>query len=98
MFVLGLQGSPRKKGNTRFLLSAFMDEMAAQGAETQVLNVCDKNIKPCIGCGNCERKGFCVHKDDDMTNEIFGLLRRPTWWCWPRHLFLQCHGPDETPH
>ena len=76
MFVLGLQGSPRKKGNTRFLLSAFMDEMAAQGAETQVLNVCDKNIKPCIGCGNCERKGFCVHKDDDMTNEIFGLLRR----------------------
>jgi len=76
MFVLGLQGSPRKKGNTNFLLSAFMDEMTSRGAETQIINVCDKNIKPCIGCGNCERKGFCSIKDDDMTGEIYGLLRR----------------------
>ncbi len=76
MFVLGLQGSPRKKGNTQFLLSAFMDEMAAQGAETRVINVCEKNITPCIGCGTCERKGFCVIEDDDMTAEIYGLLRR----------------------
>ena len=76
MFVLGLQGSPRRKGNTNFLLSSFMDEMAARGAETQIINVCKKNIKPCIGCGNCERKGFCSIKDDDMTAEIFGLLHR----------------------
>lgn len=76
MFVLGLQGSPRKKGNTNFLLSAFMGEVQTRGAETQIINVCEKNIKPCIGCGNCERKGFCSIKDDDMTNEIFALLRR----------------------
>lgn len=76
MFVLGLQGSPRKKGNTHFLLSAFMEEIKAKGAETQIINVPDKNIRPCIGCGNCERKGFCSIKDDDMTKEIFGLLRR----------------------
>ena len=25
MLVLGLQGSPRKKGNTNYLISAFMD-------------------------------------------------------------------------
>ena len=58
MFVLGLQGSPRKKGNTNFLLSAFMDEVKSRGAETQVINVPEKHIKPCIGCANCERKGF----------------------------------------
>lgn len=76
MFVLGLQGSPRKKGNTHFLLSAFMDKVKSRGAETQMINVCDKHIKPCIGCANCEKKGFCSIKDDDMTKEIYGLLRR----------------------
>jgi multimeric flavodoxin WrbA len=76
MFVLGLQGSPRKKGNTHFLLSAFMDEVKSRGAETHVINVCEKNIRPCIGCATCERKGFCAIKDDDMAAEIYGLLRR----------------------
>lgn len=76
MFVLGLQGSPRKKGNTHYLLNAFMAEMARRGAETQILNVCEKFIKPCIGCAHCERKGFCAITDDDMAAEIYGLLRR----------------------
>jgi arsenate reductase (thioredoxin) len=76
MFVLGLQGSPRKKGNTNYLLTSFLDELQKRGAETQVIHVPDKHIKPCIGCGNCERKGFCSIKDDDMTKEIYALLRR----------------------
>ncbi len=76
MFALGLQGSPRKSGNTHFLLSAFMEELKARGAETQIIHVPDKNIHPCIGCANCEKKGVCTIKDDDMTQEIFGLLRR----------------------
>lgn len=76
MFVLGLQGSPRKKGNTTFLLNVFMEEMKNRGAETEIINVCDKFIKPCIGCANCERKGVCAIKDDDMPGEIYGQLRR----------------------
>lgn len=76
MFVLGLQGSPRRKGNTTFLLNAFMAEMKDRGAETFIINACDKFIKPCIGCANCERKGVCSITDDDMTGEIYGLLRR----------------------
>lgn len=76
MFVLGLQGSPRKKGNTNYLLATFLEEIGKRGAETQLVQVADKHIKPCIGCGNCERKGVCSIKDDDMTAEIFGLLRR----------------------
>ncbi len=76
MFVLGLQGSPRKKGNTNYLLSAFLDEAKKRGAETLAIHVPDKHIKPCIGCTNCEKKGVCSIKDDDMTKEIFALLRR----------------------
>jgi len=76
MFALGLQGSPRKKGNTNYLLTAFLAELQKKGAETLAIHVADKHIKPCIGCGNCERKGVCSIKDDDMTKEMFALLRR----------------------
>jgi arsenite transporter/arsenate reductase (thioredoxin) len=75
MMVLGLQGSPRRKGNTHYLLSAFMHEAETLGAKTRVIEVAQKNIVPCIGCGHCEKKGYCITKDDDMTNEIYPLLR-----------------------
>lgn len=76
MFALGLMGSPRKKGNTAFLLSTVMTALAEKGARTQTIYVAGKNIKPCIGCTHCEKHGFCVQKDDDMAGELFGLLRQ----------------------
>jgi arsenate reductase len=75
MMILGLQGSPRKKGNTDYLLSAFMDEAEKFGAQTRIIEVAQKNIVPCIGCGYCEKKGSCITKNDDMTNEIYPRLR-----------------------
>jgi arsenate reductase len=75
MFVLGLQGSPRKKGNTNYLIKTFMNEAEKSGARTHVIEVAEKNIIPCIGCGLCEKKGHCVTQDDDMTLEIYPLLR-----------------------
>jgi arsenate reductase len=75
MMVLGFQGSPRKKGNTRYLLSAFMAEAETLGAKTRIVEASQKNIVPCIGCGFCEKKGTCITKDDDMTHEIYSLLR-----------------------
>ena len=75
MFVLGLQGSPRKKGNTNYLLQAFMNEAEKSGAQTHIIEVAKKNIVPCIGCGTCEKKGRCITQDDDMTLEIYPLLR-----------------------
>ncbi|MFC1811141.1 NAD(P)H-dependent oxidoreductase [Thermodesulfobacteriota bacterium] len=75
MLVLGLQGSPRKKGNTNWLLTEFMKEAGKLGARTLVLDATKKKIAPCIGCGSCEKKGYCVTKDDDMALEIYPLLR-----------------------
>jgi multimeric flavodoxin WrbA/protein-tyrosine-phosphatase len=75
MLVLGLQGSPRKKGNTAFLLDTFMAEAAALGAETQVIDVCRRDIRPCLELVVCEKKGFCpIH--DEMETRVYGLLRR----------------------
>jgi multimeric flavodoxin WrbA len=75
MLVLGLQGSPRKKGNTRFLLSSFMAEAEKLGARTHVVDATKKNIDPCIGCGFCEKNGYCINQKDDMMPEIYPLFR-----------------------
>jgi arsenite transporter/arsenate reductase (thioredoxin) len=74
MLALGLLGSPRKKGNTAFLLSSFMDQLESKGAKTHTVYVPGKNIVPCKGCGFCEKHGYCVTRDDDMTEELYGLL------------------------
>lgn len=75
MLVLGLQGSPRKKGNTHFLLSAFMNEAEKMGAQTHIVEADKKNIVPCKEYTTCEKKGFCPIKDD-MRDEIYPLLRQ----------------------
>jgi multimeric flavodoxin WrbA len=75
MLVLGLQGSPRKKGNTNYLISAFMDAVEKSGAQTLTIDVTRKNIIPCKEYTVCEKKGFCPI-DDDVKDEIYPLLRR----------------------
>jgi len=75
MLALGLQGSPRKNGNTSFLLSAFMNELEKSGAQIKVIKAYEKEIIPCIECSVCEKEGFCP-LDDDMNSEIYPLLRQ----------------------
>jgi multimeric flavodoxin WrbA/protein-tyrosine-phosphatase len=52
-----------------------MSEAEKKGARTHIIQAAKKNIKPCIGCGFCEKNGFCVTQDDDMKPEIYPLLR-----------------------
>jgi len=75
MLVFGLQGSPRKKGNTNFLLSTFMEAAEKKGARTYTIDVTKKNILPCKEYTVCEKKGFCPI-DDDVRDEIYPWLRR----------------------
>ena len=75
MIALGLQGSPRKKGNSDFLLSLFMEQLAQAGFDIRVIDVCRRHIDPCLELTVCEKKGTCPI-DDDMGKEIYGLLRQ----------------------
>ncbi len=76
MLVAGLQGSPRKKGNTDYLLDRFLEQATALGAETVKIQVAQKNILPCIGCNSCMQTGQCVIQTDDMFAEIYPLLQK----------------------
>ena len=75
MLVLGLQGSPRKKGNSNYLLTTFLNEVASLGVNTKIIEVAHKNIVPCQEYIVCEKKGFCPI-DDDMKHEIYPLHRQ----------------------
>ena len=68
MKVLLVNGSPKAKGNTALALEEMVRIFEAEGIETEVLHVGNKDIRGCIACGNCGRTGKCVF--DDMVNEF----------------------------
>lgn len=75
MLVLGFQGSPRRKGNTSFLLATFMQAAEKLGAQTRIVEVTRKNIIPCKELVVCEKKGYCPI-DDDVKTQIYPLIRQ----------------------
>lgn len=60
-------GSPRKAGNTASLLSPFMGELEAAGADIKLMDVYNKNISGCKACLKCQKDIStinCAIKDD----------------------------------
>lgn len=66
--VLLLNGSPHVHGCTAAALDEMIRIFDEEGVETELLQVGNKNIRGCIACGGCEKKGKCVF-DDDLVNE-----------------------------
>ena len=75
MFILGLQGSPRRKGNTSHLLAMCMAHGESAGALTHTIEIDKRHILPCKEYLVCDKKGYCPI-DDDMKHDIYALLRR----------------------
>ena len=67
MKVLMINGSPNPKGNTAIALNEMEKVFAAEGIETEILHIGNKDIRGCIGCRRCARTGKCVF--DDLVNE-----------------------------
>lgn len=68
MKVLLVNGSPKTKGNTALALEEMVKVFEAEGIETEILHVGNKDIRGCIACGSCGKNGKCVF--DDMVNEF----------------------------
>ena len=64
MLVLGIVGSPRKNGNSAFLLQQVFTRLQ-NDFETETIFLSDHDIRPCDGCHYCEQDG-CCRIDDDM--------------------------------
>lgn len=68
MKVLMINGSPRSKGNTAAALSEMEKIFRAEGVETEIVQVGNKDIRGCIACGSCANTGRCVFSD--AVNEL----------------------------
>ena len=68
MKVLILNGSPHANGNTAAALQEMETIFAAEGIETELVQIGSREIRGCTGCGTCYRSGKCVF--DDIVNEL----------------------------
>ncbi len=62
--VLGLLGSPRRKGNNELLLDQALSGAQSEGAKVEKMVLNDLDITPCQACGQCLSTGECVIRDD----------------------------------
>jgi multimeric flavodoxin WrbA len=63
MKVLGLFGSPRRRGNTDFLLEEMLRGVQSEGAEIEKIFLSEWDISGCRECLRCEIDGNCVIQD-----------------------------------
>jgi multimeric flavodoxin WrbA len=68
--VVGVIGSPRRKGNTAALVDAALEELERSGCNCTRIVLADQHIDACDGHANCGER-VCPH-DDDMP----GLLEQ----------------------
>ena len=89
MKVIAFNGSARKDGNTSILLNLVLDELKAEGVETEIYSLAGKQIQGCIGCFKCfEKKNKQCVVEKDIVNECIrkrdaaagSLLGSPTYF------------------
>ncbi|MBQ9610570.1 MAG: flavodoxin family protein [Lachnospiraceae bacterium] len=68
MKVLIINGSPRVNGNTTIAVNEMVKVFEAEGVEAEVVQIGNKDVRGCIACGTCFKKGQCVF--NDVVNEL----------------------------
>ncbi len=63
--VVGIVGSPRKDGNTEYMVRKCLEYISQEDIEVELVTLHDKNISFCVGCDSCKATNKCVI-DDDM--------------------------------
>ncbi len=62
--ILGIYGSPRRKGNSSLLLKKAIQGAIEAGAEVEEVVLRDLKMSPCLEIYGCKQTGRCVIKDD----------------------------------
>ena len=75
MKIIGINGSPRKGGNTEIAIRTVFAELEKEGFETELIQLGGKQVHGCMACGKCREKkdGRCQIKND-LLNEIIAKM------------------------
>lgn len=65
MKIIGINGSPKAKGNTRLALDTMGEVLAQEGIEFEILHIGHK-LSPCSGCFRCAKTHTCTLPDDGL--------------------------------
>lgn len=69
MKVVAFNGSPRKDGNTAYLISRVLSELEDAGIETEFVQLGGKKIQGCLACSKCfENRDLRCSNDTDFIN------------------------------
>jgi len=71
--VLLINGSPKAGGCTATALQEMIRVFETENIETELIQVGNRDIRGCIACGTCGKKGKCVF--DDLVNETAEKFR-----------------------
>ena len=74
MKVLIINGSPRVNGNTTIALNEMVKIFEKEGVETEVVQIGNKDVRGCIACGTCFKKGQCVFDDEKTKSKTTDKL------------------------
>ncbi len=70
MKILGINGSPRKNGNTKLLIEEVFKPLQEAGYETEIFQIGGKQVHGCTACGKCrEVLNQRCHIKNDVINE-----------------------------
>jgi len=74
MKAIGIVGSPRKTGNTAFLVQEALKVIQSEGIETELIHLGGKVIQPCNGCLACKKEKKCILEGDDF-DAVFEAMK-----------------------
>jgi multimeric flavodoxin WrbA len=76
MKILAINGSARLGGNTAIMLNTALAELAAEGFETELVQLGPKGLQGCIACYKCfeNKDRHCAVDDDRMNGYIDKML------------------------
>jgi len=74
--ALFINGSPRKNGNTAFMLNKVLKKLEKSGIEVEVYQLGGKAIRGCMACMMCAKKqdSRCIVKSDSLNEIIEKML------------------------
>jgi multimeric flavodoxin WrbA len=74
MKVIGIAGSLRTRSNTLHYVKTGLKVIEKKGIKSELISLRGKEIKPCNGCYDCVKKGYCTVKGDDF-DDILDKMR-----------------------